>query len=247
MVDVAITPTAVSRSIYDQSNDNPEFSLLVENIDFVQMTDMVDRDSPLTLLAPDNRAFRRITFGTLDGADIIKMHIFSTLLFCDVIANRTELTTVDNVTVGVELRGEPGSGLWGLAKQNLFVGGAYVYNCDIFARNGVLHYIDRVIGQDYDTVSPTTSPAPTVTPQPTLYVPPTAAPQDIVQAPSGYTPIALPPILPGVVPSIKTDDSNSKAPVQADTSSACRKNYSIMFLSTMLGLCVIVIGLPEVL
>lgn len=207
MLDTAITPTAVSRSIYDQSNENPNFSLLVENIDFVQLTDLVDRDSPLTLLAPDNTAFRRVVFGTLDGADIIKRHIFKGLMFCDVIANQTEIETVEQEMIAVELRGKPGSGLWGLnpdGGQNLYVGGAYLYNCDMYARNGILHYIDRVIGLDYDTVSPTISPAPTITPRPTVYIEPTMAPVDI---PTGFSPIALPPVLPGVVPSAKTDDS----------------------------------------
>lgn len=210
----------MSRSIYDKSNDNPDFSLLTENIDFVQLTDMVDRDMPLTLLAPDNKAFRRVTFGTLDGAEIIKTHIFAGLQFCDIIANSTEIVNVNGKSVGVELRGEPGSGPWGTeGGQNLFVGGAYVYNCDILARNGVLHHIDRVIGLDYDTVSPTISPAPTITAAPTSHTPPTSAPLDtgISQPVTGSAaiPIALPPILP----SVKTDDSKSTAPFAAFSAS----------------------------
>jgi uncharacterized surface protein with fasciclin (FAS1) repeats len=218
MIDTAVTPTAVSQSIYDQSNLNPDFSLLVENIDFVQLTDYVDRDLPLTLLAPDNRAWRRITFGTLEGADIIRRHLYKGLLFCDVIANQTEIKTVEEEFISVELRGAPGTGLWGLnGGQNLYVGGAYVYNCDMYARNGVLHHIDRVIGMDYDTVSPTVSPAPTITAEPTMFVPPTAAPQDI---PTGFSPIVLPPILPGVVPSAKTDDRPAASPVDSAASSS---------------------------
>jgi len=238
IVDSAITPTAVSRSIYDQSNENPEFSLLTENIDFVQMTDMVDRDSPLTLLAPDNNAFRRITFGTLDGAAIIKRHLFRGLLFCDVIANQTNIVSVDGDVVGVELRGVNGSGLWGLNKTNLFVGGAYVYSCDTFARNGVLHHIDRVIGVEYDTVSPTTSPAPTSTPRPTVYVPPTEAPQEILRAPTAFTPIPLPPVLPNVVPSAATADYASKAPTpDSPPSAGIRSNSpSLLVLYVTLGL-----------
>lgn len=221
IVDSALSPTAVTRSIYDQSNENPDFSLLVENIDFVQLTDIVDRDLPLTMLAPDNRAFRRVTFGTLDGGDIIKRHIFRGLFFCDVIANQTEIVTTDGLALDVELRGEPGSGLWGLnGGQNLYVGGALVYNCDIFARNGVLHYVDRVIGIDYDTVSPTVTPVPTTTPEPTAGIPPTAAPQDI---PTGFVPIILPPILPDVVPSVKT----TEAPAPTG-SSATRTRLSLL-------------------
>jgi uncharacterized surface protein with fasciclin (FAS1) repeats len=234
LIDTAITPTAVSRSVYDQSNLNPDFSLLTENIDFVQMTDMIDRDLPITLLAPNNQAFRRITFGTLDGANIIKKHLFSGLLFCDVIANSTEITSVNSDVLKVELRGKPKSGLWGTQGQNLFVGGAYLYQCDIFARNGVLHYVDRVIGESYDTVSPTVSPAPTITPQPTAFVPPTAAPVE-GQSPvakDGIVPIVLPPILPGVVPSAQTADAPSPAPVAASMASRT-SGYGLTIFATL--------------
>ena len=236
LIDVAITPTAVSRSVYDQSNLNPDFSLLTENIDFVQMTDMIDRDLPLTLLAPNNQAFRRITFGTLDGANIIKKHLFSGLLFCDVIVNSTEITSVNDDVLKVELRGQNKSGLWGTRGQNLFVGGAYLYQCDIYARNGILHYVDRVIGEDYETVAPTVSPAPTITPQPTIYVAPTTAPQAVQtpEANQGVVPIVLPPILPGAVPSAQTDDAQTPAPGTA--SSASRKHPYEMTILAMLGL-----------
>jgi uncharacterized surface protein with fasciclin (FAS1) repeats len=181
VIDEAITPTAVSRSIYDKARADPEFSLLVENIDFVDLTDLVDRDFPLTMLTPDNTAWRRVSFGTTEGGDILLRHIFPGLLFMDVLANETQVVAVNGIVHGVELRGE--------SNEHLYVGGAYIYNGDILARNGVMHQIDRVIGLQYPTTQPTTSPAPTITPQPTMYVPPTAP----VALPSGSVPIALPP------------------------------------------------------
>eukprot|EP00539_Tryblionella_compressa_P012447 CAMPEP_0178823516 /NCGR_PEP_ID=MMETSP0746-20121128/5180_1 /TAXON_ID=913974 /ORGANISM="Nitzschia punctata, Strain CCMP561" /LENGTH=658 /DNA_ID=CAMNT_0020485119 /DNA_START=188 /DNA_END=2164 /DNA_ORIENTATION=- len=191
-IDTAITPTAVSRSVYDQSNSNPDFSLLVENIDFVDLTDIIDRDLPLTLLAPDNRAFRRIEFGTLDGGEIINKHLFRGLFFCDVLANMTStgIASVNGFTHAIEVRGENMEHVW--------VGGAYIYKCDILARNGVLHYIDRVIGEDYETVPPTISPAPTITPQPTTSEAPTGAPVPLFAEEPGdnSVPISLPPVLP---------------------------------------------------
>ena len=208
----------------------------MENIDFVQLTDLIDRDLPLTLLAPGNTAWRRITFGTLEGKDIIRRHLFRGLFFCDVIANQTTITTVDplNEVLTVELRGPPGSGPWGFnGGQNLYVGGALVYECDIFARNGVLHYVDRVIGEAYDTVSPTVSPAPTVTPEPTVFVPPTPAPQ-IDDIPTGFSPIQLPPILPGVVPSVKTDDAPVQPSSAAHTVSSAWNAIAVALLSSSL-------------
>jgi uncharacterized surface protein with fasciclin (FAS1) repeats len=189
-LDAAITPTAVSRSVYDQSNSNPEFSLLVENIDFVDLTDLIDRDLPITLLAPDNRAFRRIEFGTLEGGEIIKRHLFRGLFFCDVLANMTSVSAVNGIVHGIEVRGEYNESLW--------VGDAHVYQCDILARNGVLHYVDRVIGEVYETVPPTISPAPTITSNPTASYAPSGAPIPLFaeEPDSNAVPIFLPPASP---------------------------------------------------
>ena len=206
ILDSVITPTAVSQSVYDRSRDNDDFSLLVENIDFVDLTDLIDRDSPLTLLAPYNQAWRRITFGTLEGGNIIKRHLYRGLLFCDVIANASSIVSVDLEPFAVEVRGENQDSLW--------VGGAHIYECDIFARNGVLHYIDRVIGEPYETVPPTVSPAPTITAQPTIYVPPTQAP---VPTPTGSVPIYLPPVR---LPTIEADVNNGNANANTGSSSA---------------------------
>jgi hypothetical protein len=178
-IDSVLTPTAVSRSVYDQSNTNPDFSLLVKNIDFVDLTDMVDRDIPLTMLAPDNKAFRRIIFSTLEGGDLIRQHIFRGLLFHDVLANMTEITSVSGVTHAIEA--------YGPNKETIWVGGAYIYEHDILARNGVLHYIDRVIGYEYPTIPPTSSPAPTITAEPTQDLPPTVAPVPRANGPRAIT------------------------------------------------------------
>jgi hypothetical protein len=206
MLDSAITPTAVSHSVYDRSRDDPNFSLLVENIDFVDLTDLVDRTLPLTFLAPDNAAWRRITFGTLSGGEIIKRHIYRGLLFLDVLRNQTQLTDVNLLTHGVELRGEFNESLW--------VGGGHVYDGDILARNGVLHYIDRVIGEPYETIPPTMSPQPTITPEPTVVVPPSPAP---IVRPTGSAPINLPPIrAPTMAQAV---DDSDKAPDGSSASS----------------------------
>jgi hypothetical protein len=140
----------------------------VENIDFVDLTDLIDRDLPLTMLAPDNKAWRRIIFGALEGGDILLQHIFRGLLFKDVLANLTEITSVSGVTHSIVAYGPNNSTVW--------VGGAYIYEGDVLARNGIIHFIDRVIGFEYPTVSPTSSPAPTVTAEPTMVSPPTEAP-----------------------------------------------------------------------
>jgi len=160
MTDRVITPTAVSRSVYDQTKDNPDYSLVTENIDFLSMQDFIDRDLPITFLAPYDTAWWRVRFATTKGEDIIKRHIFRGLYFCDVIANMTTIKSVQGDFHNVTLRGDN--------QENLFVGDAYVFDCDIFARNGILHHIDRVLDMPYPTEAPTNSPEPTGTPVPSL-------------------------------------------------------------------------------
>lgn len=168
MTDRVITPTAVSRSVYDQTKENPDYSLVTENIDFVDMQDYIDRDLPITFLAPYDRAWWRVRFSTIDGEAIINRHIFRGLYFCDVIANMTEITSVEGDVHAVTLRGDN--------QENLFIGDAYLFDCDILARNGVLHHIDRVLDMEYPTEPPTTSPAPTGTPVPSVSFQPSGNP-----------------------------------------------------------------------
>jgi hypothetical protein len=216
-LDSVITPTAVSRSVYDQCNENPDFSLLVENIDYVELDDIIDRDLPLTFLAPDNKAFRRVVFGTLEGGDIIRRHLFRGLFFHDVIANATTITSVSGVTHNVSV--------YGAKKETIYVGGAYIYKHDILARNGVLHFVDRVIGVDFETTAPSISPAPTVTAQPTVYKPPTPAP---IHRPRDPTIITFPP---QVAPPRVTDDADRSSPTNAEESGA--STVSFLFLSVV--------------
>jgi hypothetical protein len=168
ITDTVITPTAISRSVYDQTNDNPDYQLVTENIDYVDMQDMIDSDLPITFLAPYDRAWWRVRFGALEGAEIIKRHLFRGLLFCDVIANETIITAVNGEVHAVELRGDN--------DEHVFVADAFLFDCDILARNGILHHIDRVIGLEYPTIPPTSSPQPTRTPQPSLSLQPTKNP-----------------------------------------------------------------------
>jgi hypothetical protein len=183
-MDQVVSPPSVTKSVYDQCQDNQDYSTLVENIDNVGMSDYIDRDLPLTFLTPNNKAWRRVAFGALEGVAILQRHLFRGLLFCDVLANETTITSVSGETLGVEKRGE-----------TMWVGGVAITECDILARNGIIHYVDRVIGLDYDTVAPTTSPAPTITGQPTISVPPTPGePTFLQQTPAPFPTIKRTPV-----------------------------------------------------
>ena len=221
-LDTAITPTAVSNNIYDWIQFMPETKIFKVNIDFVRLTDYISKDYPLTVLAPDNAAFRRVEFDTLDGGPIINRHIMRGLFFCDVLANQTEVVTVEGVVLPIELKGPD--------KDELWVGGAKVYNCDILAHNGVLHHIDRVIGIDFDSPAPTQSSAPTITAQPTSSRSPSQQPVPLFfeEPINAAVKISLPPVLP---PIHKIQKQPTPAPVVS--------GVSITATSTLPMTCVI--------
>ena len=210
-IDTPITPTAVSHSLYDKIAFDPDTSILKTNIDFIRLTDYIAMDSPLTILAPDNAAFRRVEFDTIDGGPIIKRHILVGLLFCDRLANQTEVITVDGEVLDIEVK----------ADDSLWVGGAKVYDCDILAHNGVLHHIDRVIGLDFDSPSPTQSPAPTITGVPTKSPAPSASPAALFaeNPDNGAVPIYLPPV-EAPINKLQADPTRAPAPVSGSGSTA---------------------------
>lgn len=189
-IDSTITPVAVSHSIYDRIQYHPDTSLYKINIDFVDLTDLIAKDTPLTVFAPDNAAFSRVEFDTIDGGPIITRHVVRGLWFCDLLANRTEIATVDGIVLDIEVKDD--GALW--------VGGAKVYNCDVLAHNGVLHHIDRVIGLDFDSPAPSLSPAPTITGVPTISISPSSMPVPLFGAKFDYggVPIFLPPVEPPI-------------------------------------------------
>jgi hypothetical protein len=182
-MDSVLTPTHVSQSIYDSCRHDPDFSLLIENIDTVRLTEYIDRFLPLTMLIMPNQAFERVTFSTLDGGDIINRHIFRGNLFTDQLANMTSITAVNGAVHTIERKTM--AGLNGEPQEYLYVGGAYIYEGDILTRNGVIHKVDRLTGVEYDpTVPPSASPAPSFTMEPTMrYVDP---------SPKGSVPVSWP-------------------------------------------------------
>lgn len=226
-LDSAITPTAVSNNIYDWVQFTPETKLFKSNIDFVDLTDYIAKDTPLTVLAPDNAAFRRVDYDTISSGPIIKRHIMRGLFFCDVLANQTSIVTVEGEVIGVEVKGD-----------EVWIGGAKIYKCDILAHNGVLHLIDRVIGLDFDSPAPTVSAAPTITGEPTKSIAPSRQPVPLfAQDPdNGAVPIYLPPVQP---PINKVHSDPSLSPV-VDSGACFVAASALTMFATMISLWFVV-------
>lgn len=220
-IDTVITPTAVTNNIYDWIQYNPETRLFKVNIDFVDLTDYIATDYPLTVLAPDNAAFRRVEYDAIESGAIMKRHIMRGLLFCDVLANQTEVVTVDGVVLGVEVKDD-----------ELWVGGGKIYNCDVLAHNGVLHHIDRVIGVEFESPAPSQSLVPTITSAPSSSRSPSQQPVPLFaeEIYNGAVPISLPP----VVPPIKRVQANPTPSPTSGTSLTAASTFIMTIAGTVL-------------
>jgi len=175
IIDKVLEPPSVYMSIYDRAKlSNHSYNgltLFATTIDFVKLTDLVDRDYPLTAFVPYNRAFRRIEYPAVEADSIIQQHLTRGLLYIDRVAAATNIKPLDGFEMGVDTKVDERTN-----ETSIWVGGAKIIEEDIYTRNGVMHIIDRMIGREYDTSAPTTSPAPTITGTPTVYQPPTAMP-----------------------------------------------------------------------
>ena len=200
VVDGVLTPTAVDLTIYDAIAQEP----FANCINIASLADIIGRDLPLTVFVPDERAMSMVTCGTLEAGNLIKRHIVRGLFFEDVIANETEIFSVDGDLWDVEVQGE-----------SLFVAGALVYQTDNLARNGVFHYVDTVFGEERVTEAPTATMSPTLSPSISLF--PTADPT--LSPSASLLPTADPTLL---------DDAPTPGPTVSTMETPVVVNYTVM-------------------
>jgi uncharacterized surface protein with fasciclin (FAS1) repeats len=170
---VRVVPVSRSEDLVETAIDSG-LSTLVELLGVADLTEVLQSEGPLTLMAPTNSAFNALPAATLAAlranttllANILSYHV---LPF-------QELRTIGNQWRGggpfpTAAQGGPGvttsryrAGRRGpLVKK---VNGARVVTSDILASNGVLHIIDSVLLPPEGTTPPVASPSATAAPGP---------------------------------------------------------------------------------
>ena len=107
------------------------------------------RPGPFTVFAPTNAAFAALPAGTLDTlllpknkdtlVSILTYHVVpGQITSGDVLGTRRSVATVNGATVDV-------NGIVGKFDSAVKVNDANVIQADIFATNGVIHAIDKVL------------------------------------------------------------------------------------------------------
>ncbi|MFL4468631.1 fasciclin domain-containing protein [Tateyamaria armeniaca] len=135
--------------IVDIAAGDPNFSTLVAALQAADLVDTLRGDGPFTVFAPTNAAFAALPAGTLDSlllpenkdtlTSILTYHVVPGQITAgDVLGTRQNVTTVNGATVDV-------NGIVGKFGSGVKVNDANVIAADIFATNGVIHAIDKVL------------------------------------------------------------------------------------------------------
>ena len=117
------------------------FSTLLTALDAASLTSVLEGEGPFTVFAPTDEAFAALPAGTLEGlladpdqlAKVLTLHVVSGESDAADVVQLTEVITVEGSTLMID------------TTDGVSVGGAKVVAADVFASNGVIHVIDRVI------------------------------------------------------------------------------------------------------
>ena len=135
--------------IVDIASGDPDFSTLVAALQAAGLVDTLKGPGPFTVFAPTNAAFAALPAGTLDTlllpenkdtlVSILTYHVVpGQITSGDVLGTRRSVATVNGATVDV-------NGIVGKFDSAVKVNDANVIQADIFAANGVIHAIDKVL------------------------------------------------------------------------------------------------------
>lgn len=121
----------------------PEFSVLNNALNVVQLVEELDGDTPYTLFAPTNSAFAALPAGTLDAllaspstlASVIQNHLLIEAASSDRLVGLGSVLTTLGQTLPITLTAD------GVVQ----LGNATIIEPDLEATNGVIHGIDTVL------------------------------------------------------------------------------------------------------
>lgn len=135
--------------IIDVAAGNPNFSTLVAAVQAAGLVDTLKGPGPFTVFAPTNEAFAALPAGTVENlllpenkdqlVSILTYHVVPGQISSgDVLGTRQDVVTVQGGKVDV-------NGVVGKLGTGVKVNDANLIQADIFATNGVIHAIDKVL------------------------------------------------------------------------------------------------------
>jgi uncharacterized surface protein with fasciclin (FAS1) repeats len=165
-IDQVLIPTALTLTILDQLEADPQFSTFLS---FLQVSDNISQVlksvGPMTLFIPTNSAFELFdstvdssSFSPDDVEMILEYHVALSNVFLNELENITSIETMNgqNVTMSARTIEDSGS-----EEDVLFINDAEVLDGGL-ASNGVVYVLSKVLLPELPTQIPTLSPAPTI-------------------------------------------------------------------------------------
>lgn len=146
LIDTVLLPTSVTSNIVEIASQSPDVSTLVELVIAADLVDALSGDGPLTVFAPINSAFAALPADVSQSltnpdnkdmlADVLKYHVVSGIYnLGDFPSN---LATLNGNEIQIAENDEV------LVNDARIIG-------TVFANNGVIHVIDKVLEYDQDT------------------------------------------------------------------------------------------------
>lgn len=135
-------PQVTRGSIIEMAKQSGKFNILLKAIEVTGLTEEFEKEGPVTVLAPTDDAFKRMSQQELDDLladkeylrDLVLLHVVDGAVKINDMIARTELKSREGDTLFV-YKNEAGT----------FVNDAKVLMADIEATNGIAHVIDTVL------------------------------------------------------------------------------------------------------
>ena len=141
---LSVSAETKTLTILEVAKKSGQFKTLLAAIDAAGLSDALSAKGPFTVLAPTDKAFSRLSAGTVSELlkkenrqkliSILKYHVLSGELTAQKIVMNGTAATLEGSKVQASFR-----------QGRLNVNDANVLNTDIVAANGVIHVIDKVL------------------------------------------------------------------------------------------------------
>jgi transforming growth factor-beta-induced protein len=144
IIDSVLLPPAPKNDIASVAKTNGNFKTLLAAVDATGLTPVLQGNSPVTVFAPTDAAFKALPSGTVEALlQPVNLAKLKEILTLHVVKGK--VSAGDALNAGTAKAVSGGSLKFGIAKGIFQVNGTTITTTDIKCDNGVIHVIDAVL------------------------------------------------------------------------------------------------------
>jgi len=133
------------------------FKTFVQAANAVGLVEVLKGKGPVTIFAPDDRAFALLPAGTVD--ELLKnVPKLKAILMYHVIPGKFTIDEIAQMKIAKTVQGQEvkihGSGTWHLHMNPIINDDAHIISTDIVTESGIIHVVDRVLMPNIDLTCP---------------------------------------------------------------------------------------------